>query len=279
MKDNKNEVTPIIVNGELNTRKKNKKKMCRRDLLPKKSFGFGDIVLSLIGLLLVIYGFYTIINKDNKANIRKDDTVDSNIVSNTNREKLNSDSIKNNLQFSKEELSNVYSPSDLQEMIKGLNVINLSNNAKLALALKFSNPHVIGNEIYILDEELDRSMKALFGNDIIYQKDTFTLGNNIYTYNQETKRYYLLDNTKTINLMYQKHSYNEVEEIGDKLVVREYIAYTDLNGIKSWTLNNIMIQVVINENNIKEQYKNLKYFEYVFQKNGDNYQLVTITIK
>lgn len=279
MKDNKNEVTPLIINGELNMRKTKKKNKIKKDSLPKKSFGFSDIFLSIIGFILVIYGIYTIINKEDKKKSIEDNTVNSNIVENEKKEELNTDIIKNKLSFSKEELSNIYSPIDLNGMINKLDVTNLSNNAKMSLAMKFTTPHVVGDELYILEEELDNSIKMLFGKNINYQKEAFTLGNNIYTYNQETKRYYLMDNTKKLNLTYNQIDFSESEELNDKLVIREYIAYTELNGTKSWTLNNMLLNIIIDENNIKEQYKNLKCFEYEFIKNGDNYNLVTITIK
>ncbi len=279
MKDNKKEVTPIIVNGELNMRKKQKVKNAQRDNLPKKTFGFSDIILSLIGFLLVIYGVYTIINKEEKENDIKNEPVQSNIIDQTKKDGLTIDSIKKYLSFSKEELSNIYSLEDLQQMANGLNVANLSNNAKLSLAMKFTKPHVVEKERYVLEDELDNSIKNLFGNAIVYQKAAFTFGDNIYTYNQEMKRYYLMDNTKKMNLAYNKFDYSEAEEIDDKLIIREYIAYTDLSGTKSWTLNNMALTVVINERNIKEQYKNFKCFEYEFVKVDDSYQLVTITIK
>lgn len=279
MKDNKKEVTPIIVNGELNIRKKSKSNNHQKDKLPKKSFGFSDIVLSLIGLVLVIYGVYTLINKEDKDNNVESETVQSNIVEDNKKEESKMDNIEKYLVFSAEELSNVYSITDLGGMINGLSINDLSNNAKLSLAFKITTPHVVGNETYLLEDEIDASIKTLFGSNITYQKEGFTLGNNIYTYNQETKRYYLMDTTKTINLNYKKFDYTEKEELDNKLIVREYVAYTDSNSSKSWTLNNTLLPVIIDDNNIKEKYKDLKYFEYEFIKNNNNYQLYKITIK
>lgn len=276
MKDNKKEVTPIIVNGELNMRKKSKSNNRQKDKLPKKSFGFSDIILSLVGLVLVVYGVYTLINKDNKA---ESEIVQSNIVEGTKKEESKMDSIEKYLVFSAEELSNIYSITDLNGMINGLSINDLSNNAKLALAFKITTPHVIGNETYFTEDELDASIKILFGNNITYQKESFTLGNDIYTYNQETKRYYLIDNTKTINLNYKKFDYTEKEELDNKLIVREYVAYTDSNSTKSWTLNNTLLPIIIDDNNIKEKYKDLKYFEYEFVRNDKNYHLDKIAIK
>lgn len=277
MKDDKKEVTPIIVNGELNIRKKSKNNSHQKDRFPKKSFGFGDIILSLIGLALVIYGVYTLVNKE--ENNVESENVQSNIVEDTKKEEFKIEEIEKYLIFSAEELSNVYSATDINGMINGLSVNYLSNNAKLALAFKITTPHVVGDETYFLEDELDTSIKTLFGNNITYQKEGFTLGNNIYTYNQETKRYYLLNNTKTINLNYKKFDYTEKEELDNKLIVCEYVAYTDLNSTKSWTLNNTLLPVIIDDNNIKEKYKELKYFEYEFVKNDNNYQLDKITIK
>ena len=276
MKDNKKEVTPIIVNGELNMRKKSKSNNRQKDKLPKKSFGFSDIILSLIGLVLVVYGVYTLINKDNKT---ESENVQSNIVEGTKKEESKMDSIEKYLVFSAEELSNIYSITDLNGMINGLSINDLSNNAKLALAFKITTPHVIGNETYFTEEELDASIKILFDNNITYQKESFTLGNDIYTYNQETKRYYLIDNTKTINLNYKKFDYTEKEELDNKLIVREYVAYTDSNSTKSWTLNNTLLPIIIDDNNIKEKYKDLKCFEYEFVRNDKNYHLDKIAIK
>lgn len=276
MKDNKKEVTPIIVNGELNMRKKSKSNNRQKDKLPKKSFGFSDIILSLIGLVLVVYGVYTLINKDNKT---ESENVQSNIVEGTKKEESKMDSIEKYLVFSAEELSNIYSITDLNGMINGLSINDLSNNAKLALAFKITTPHVIGNETYFTEDELDASIKILFDNNITYQKESFTLGNDIYTYNQETKRYYLIDNTKTINLNYKKFDYTEKEELDNKLIVREYVAYTDSNSTKSWTLNNTLLPIIIDDNNIKEKYKDLKYFEYEFVRNDKNYHLDKIAIK
>ncbi len=277
MKDDKKEVTPIIVNGELNIRKKSKNNSHQKDRLPKKSFGFSDIILSLIGLILVIYGIYTLINKE--ENNVESENVQSNIVEDTKKEEFKIEEIEKYLIFSAEELSNAYSATDINGMINGLPVNDLSNNAKLSLAFKITTPHVVGGETYFLEDELDTSIKTLFGNNITYQKDGFTLGNNIYTYNQETKRYYLIDNTKIINLNYKKFDYTEKEELDNKLIVREYVAYTDLNSTKSWTLNNTLLSVIIDDNNIKEKYKELKCFEYEFIKGDNNYQLDKITIK
>lgn len=277
MKDDKKEVTPIIVNGELNIRKKSKNNSHQKDRLPKKSFGFSDIILSLIGLILVIYGIYTLINKE--ENNVESENVQSNIVEDTKKEEFKIEEIEKYLIFSAEELSNVYNAIDINGMINGLSVNDLSNNAKLSLAFKLTTPHVIEGETYFLEDELDNSIKTLFGNNITYKNESFTLGNNIYTYNQETKRYYLLDDNKTINLNYKQFEYTEKEEIDNKLIVREYIAYTDLNNTKSWTLNNTLISTIIDANNIKEKYNELKYFEYEFVKNDTNYQLSKITIK
>lgn len=266
MKKENDKIVPVIVNGELNTGKKRKRK--KEEPLPQKTFRFSDIVLTIIGVLLIVYGVYGLINKE----------PDKKEVENSNETSEVKINFEEYLVLNAVENTNVYSNEDLTNMNNGLLSIDLSNNAKLALGSRLVDKHTIDNEVYILEEELDNGIKKLFG-DITYIKDAFTLGDNVYVYNQETKRYYLLTNTKKINLNYQKYSHIVKEEMDNKLIIREYVGYTSLDNTRSWTLNSVNISEIINSTNIKDKYTLLKYYEYEFLKNNDRYILNKITIK
>ena len=274
---NKKDITPIIVNGELNTgkRKVYKEKKFKQ---PKKN-PLADFFLTLIGLVLVGYGVYTLVYKkeEKKDEIKNSNSniVESNITSNTiSTKKI--DYIKD-LQLGIVESTNVFTKEDVSALLSpnGLNIVNMSNNAKLALASKIASEVDVRGKKYITDEEMDISIKSLFGN-ITYNKESFIKGKNKYIYNQETKMYYLLS-VDDINLNYSKYDYfNKLEE-NNILKVQDYVLYTD--NTKSWTINNIQLSELVTNNNMKDKLSLLKYYEYTFTKNENNYYLTNIIIK
>lgn len=274
MKDDKNKVTPLFVNGELNdsTRRRRTKKI-QNEKLPTKRFGIPDFFLSLIGLVLIGYGVYNIVYKnDNKNN-----SSNSNITSKENKNESVKIDYKKYIELDEIEETNVFNSDDIVSIDNGLDVNKLSNNAKLALASKLVKKYTIDEKIYILEEDLDKSLKNLFG-DINYTKSKFEIGNNIYIYNQETKRYYLLGNNE-ISKSYKKYNYSVVEENDNEMIIKNYIAYTDNDNTFSITLGKTKIDIIINNDNIKQNYKVLKYYEYKFIKENSNYKLINIAIK
>ena len=110
-------------------------------------------------------------------------------------------------------------------------------------------------------------------------KSKFIIGNDIYTYNQETKRYYLLDDSEKYNLTYVRYNYSTVEEKDNKMIIKNYVGYTDDNNTFSITLGGNKLNVVINNENIKDNISILKYYEYEFIKNDGKYILNSISIK
>lgn len=277
MKDDKNNVTPLFVNGELNdsTRRRKARKI-QNEKLPTKRFGAPDIFLSFIGLLLIGYGVYNVVYKDNNKN-SDNSSSNSNITSNEIKKEEKIDYTKY-IELDSIEEKNVFDSNDISLFISGGDISNLSNNAKLALASKLVNKHIIDDKVYILEDDMDKSINKLFGN-IKYIKSKFIIGNDVYTYNQETKRYYLIDNEEKYNLTYKKYNYSVVEKNDNKMIIKNYIGYTDNNNTFSTTLGNDRLSVVINKDNIKNNIGILKCYEYEFIKENDNYKLSSISIK
>lgn len=276
MKDDKDKVIPLFVNGELNDHKRRKQaNRIQNEKLPTKRFGAGDIFLTIIGLLLVVYGVYSVINKDNnkqEESVNKESNITSNIEFNNNLD------YTKYLELDEIEEKRLYTSSDLSLLNTGLNVEELSNNAKLALSSRLANKHTIDGKTYILESDLDSSIKTLFGN-INYTNSSFTYGVNTYTYNQETKRYYLMDDSIEANLSYKKYNYIVKEDTDNGMIIKVYVAYTSLDGSFSTTLSQIKLESVIDSNNIKQEYNKLKYYEYEFIKENDDYHLTKISIK
>lgn len=282
MKDDKNNVTPLFVNGELNdsTRRRNARKI-NNEKLPTKRYGAPDLLLSIIGLLLVGYGVYNIVYKDD---IEKNNSVSNSNLSNSNITSNETKDVNQKIDYTKYiELSaieekNIFNADDKLIINNNGQISNLSDNAKLALASKLANKHIIDGKSYILEDDMDKSIKDLFGN-ISYVKSKFIIGNDVYTYNQETKRYYLLDDSKKYNLTYVRYNYSIVEEKDNKMIIKNYVGYTDDNNTFSITLGGNKLNVVINNENIKDNISILKYYEYEFIKNDGKYILNSISIK
>ena len=282
---NKRDVTPIIVNGELSLNQKRNKASNDGYKEPKKN-PLIDLLLTLVCIGFIGYGVYTLNNKDksddgtSNSNTNVESNVSSDISSNISS---NSNSNIKNIKYeevlvlTKLESVNLYTKEDLTAMntVNGLNVINMSNNAKMSLASKVALKSTSGGKVFITEEELDNSMKALFG-DIVYTKRAFRCGKDLYTHNQETKNYYVMEESLN-TVKYSKYDYVEKSEENDTLIYKNYVVYTD--GTKSWTINNIPLTELVNGDNMKEKLNLLKYYEYKFNKVNDNYILSTITIK
>lgn len=279
MKDDKNKTTPLFVNGELNdsTRRRKARKI-QNEKLPTKRFGAADIFLSLIGLVLIGYGVYNIVYKDDNEKFDSNSSSNSNITSNEIEKEVKKIDYTKYIELDAIEEKNVFNSEDILLFSNGGDISNISNNAKLALASKLAKKHVIDGKSYILEEEMDKSIKDLFGS-INYIKSKFVIGNDVYTYNQETKRYYLLDNTEKFNLTYKKYNYSEMEENDNKMIIKNFVGYTDNNNTFSTTLGNVRLDVVISNDNIKDNISILKYYEYEFIKENDSYKLISISIK
>ncbi len=265
MKDNKNKDIPLIVNGELNI---GKKRVVKEKKLPTKRFGMLDIFLTLIGIVLVIYGVYTITNKD------KEDSENSNIQE--QKTDIRRVDYKRLITFSDEEI-NIYSSEDYIGMKNGLTANNLSNNAKLALASKVAIKDIYNEKTCITATEMDNSIKYLFG-DISYTSESFIVGNRIYTYNQETKRYYLMSNINK-NLTYIKYDYIEKNEMDDTLIITDYVAYTFEAQNRTISITKQPVEHLITNANIQQDYNLLEHYEYKFIKKDNRYILESITIK
>lgn len=265
-------VVPVIVNGELydekESRDKNKPK--KEEKIPQASSPASNIALTILGIILIVYGVYSVINKDNKK-----EEPTSNITSNVSVKEINKftsvDDYINLLELSYDDFMSIFDENDIKNMTYGLKVKDISNNAKMALAAKNINHDK--NELEIKDTELNMSMYNIFGN-VSYNKEKFNYSNLEYTYNNETERYYLLLEKEKANNF---NTYTIVEK--DNLIVRVYTAYTSIDNAKSYTLNKQTLKNVITKENINNYKDTLKYFEYVFSKNNDSYILESITIK
>lgn len=284
MKNEKDKVVPIIVNGELNDNaKRNGIYDTSKEKLPTKKYNFTDFLLTIIGLLLAVYGVYLFINKDD--NKKNEENNSSNIVQKSNetkKEDRKEENIKVDystlLVMSEINEKRLYTTTDLEGLKTGLDIQNMSNNLKLVLASKISKKHTIDGQTYILKSDMDKSIKRIFGN-INYEDSVFTYGNNTYTYNQETKRYYLFDSSSKYNLTYKRYDYLTQDEQDGTLIIKDFVAYTTLDNTKSTTLSNTPVASVINDINIKQETNKLKYYEYEFKVEDGVYHLKKITIK
>ena len=272
---NERDTKPIIVNGELNLGDKPKKKKndTSNVVLPTKHFTIGDALLSLLGILLVIYGISTFFGGDKKEEVEEPKVMEEE----QEKEAMTTTDAINYVSLSQSELTNIYSKEDLEAMKVGLEVNNLSNNAKLSLASRISTRVNVDGKVMIEEEEMDASMKKIFGDDITYIKSAFSYGDNVYTYNQETKRYYLLDDSIKVKNDYRQYHFVESIPNNDFLTIRHYIAYSD--EFHSWTLNDKILNVLINNTNIKDNYQDFSYYEYEFRFIDNNYYLIKISLK
>ncbi len=272
---NERDTKPIIVNGELNLGDKPKKKKndTSNVVLPTKHFTIGDALLSLLGILLVIYGISTFFGGDKKEEVEEPKVMEEE----QEKEAMTTTDAINYVSLSQSELTNIYSKEDLEAMKVGLEVNNLSNNAKLSLASRISTRVNVDGKVMIEEEEMDASMKKIFGDDITYIKSAFSYGDNVYTYNQETKRYYLLDDSIKVKNDYRQYHFVESIPNNDFLTIRHYIAYSD--EFHSWTLNDKSLNVLINNTNIKDNYQDFSYYEYEFRFIDNNYYLIKISLK
>ena len=274
----KRDTTPIIVNGELRVNQK-KNRPIKDDYKEPKKNPIMDLFLTLICIGLIGYGVYTLVNKEDKKEDKKSNSnsnITSNVESNSNSniKKIKYEDV---LILTKLESTNVYSKEDLAAMNtpEGLNIAYLSNNATMALASKIADKKVANGKTYITEEELDNSLKQLFGNKE-YIKRAFICGKDLYTHNQETKMYYVLEENNN-KITYSKYDYVEKNEDNGVLIVKNYVLFND--GEKSWTLNNTALTTLVTKDNMKDSLSLLKYYEYKFNKINDNYYLSNISIK
>jgi predicted RecB family endonuclease len=269
MMNDMNNVTPVIKDGELYTGEKKKKELPAE---PPKSGKGGNILLSLLAIAVIIYGVNSMLNKDNtkeeeapKSNIveeKKDDTETKTIET--------VDVLKSYVILSVDNSYNIFTSEDNSKLLTGLN--QFSNNYILAISsLKCNHFDKSGT---IDGEEMDKQVSNIFGN-VEYKKEPFTIGNKKYTYNQELNKFYILSSEGAVN--YLKYNYVNVREEENKVYIDEYVVYT--NATSSVTLANTKLPNKIDGTNINTNYKSLKYYEYEFTKNNDDYVLTSITIK
>ena len=270
MKNDNKDIVPLIVNGEINDGRNKKVKKQNNEKLPTKRFTIGDLFLTLIGLLLVGYGVYNVINDDKKDNEEVEEKEE------VKEEKFDIEELKNYIPSRIDEVYNLYTVEDLNSMKNELPVANLSNNAILSLASRLCESHGVSNEKYYLDTDMENAIKKLFG-DISYTKSKFSYGNYSYTYNQETKRYYLLDNSSKLNQDTKIVKYTDLINNNDTVLVRNYILYKV--GQNTKMIDGTISDNTIDESNIKDNLSNIKYYEYKFEKKDDKYILVSISIK
>ena len=266
---NNQDEQPKFVNGELDMGGP-APKPAKEEKLPTKRFTFMDFLLTLLGLFLVGYGVYTFIHPAKKEPVEEEKEPEVEVKEMTPEEAYRYVSIP----LIDE---NLYSEEDLEAMKTGLNVENLSNNAKLSLASRLTRHVNVDGKVYYNESWIDETMKKIFG-DIVYYKAAYSYGNNVYTYNQETRKYYLMEDTSKYSYDYQKYTYTVNTDLSDKLVIKEYVAYTDRD--KSWTIGDTTpLKEKVDSNNIKDHTDELKYFEYEFKREEGNYYLTKITIK
>ena len=264
-------VVPLIVNGEINDGRNKKQKHVREEKLPTKRFTFGDVFLTLVALGLVVYGVFSVINPKEKENKESNSNVQE-----TKKEEVTADDLKKYIPVNLSDFYNLYSKDDINNFKIGLSAKNLSNNAILSLASRLAPTHGNSEDSYYLEEDIDAAVKKLFGN-ITYTKSKFSYGDYEYTYNQETKRYYLLSNSIKTNSNVKKYDYLEVIDNKDSILIKDYLVYSYNNS--TLLIDGTKIALNIDDSNIKDNKDSIKYIEYKFDKNEDNYILSTITIK
>lgn len=263
MKDNK-DIIPIIIDGEINDgRQRRKQKTIDNARLPKKKFTIIDILLTLISLAFIVYGLNSMLNKDNKKENKK-------VNNDTINYKVYLKYIPSNIVDG----YNIYSTEDNVLLNDTLLVSNLSNNAILSFGSRIASKVSVDKEKYITEEEMDNSIKKIFGN-IEYTKESFKYGDKSYYYNKETKRYYL-ESTNNLNITFDRIDYVDYKDEDNKLIIRDYVVFTYLD--KQTTLGGTMVNS-ITKDNIKDNLNNIKYYEYIFDKNNDGYVLKSISIK
>lgn len=265
--NNNKDVVPLIINGEINDgRELRKKKNINNVKLPKKRFTFLDLLLTLLGIVFVGYGIYTMVYDD-----KKEDKKDSNITSN---KKIDTNKYLKYIPSNLIDGYNIYSKEDSSLLLNTISVDKLSNNAIMSFGARVAQSTKVSEEQYIKEEELDKAIKNIFG-DIKYNKESFSYGNKTYIYNSETKRYYL-ESKNDINLSFDRIDYVDLSNNDNELVIRDYVV---LVFSDKQTLLDGNIITDITKNNIKDNLNKIKYYEYKFVKEKDNYLLKTISIK
>lgn len=270
--NDKKEVVPLIINGEINDgRNKKKKNNFSNERLPKKRFTFADVLLTIVGIALVVYGVNTLLNpKEKEKNEEKSNT------SEIKKDEVKAEDLKKYIPTELSDFYNIYSKEDINNMKNELSIKNLSNNAIISLASRLAPTYGSDNDRYYLEEDIDSSVNKLFGN-ISYAKTKFNYGNYEYTYNQETKRYYLLNSSSKYNQNLHKYDYIDLEDKKDYVLIKDYIVYS-INNI-STLVDGTKLNLAIDNSNIKDNLSNIKYIEYKFEKQDNDYKLVTISIK
>ena len=269
-----NNVTPVIKDGELFDGKQTNKKSVYDDEPPKPS-KFGNVILTLLAIGLIIYGVNIVLNKNNDKepeSVVQDSS--SNEESNSNKvTKKSLTTLESYVILSDSLYYNVFTDEDTVQLLTGLT--NFSSNYIQAISsLKCDTFDKNGT---IDGQEMSKRVKEIFG-DIKYDKGLFHIGTKSYTYNQETDKYYQNQVVPSSNRRYYKYNYVESQEVGNEVYINEYVSYADQNS--AITLLDIKLPNKIDGTNIKANYKNLKHYEYVFTKNDDdNYNLTKITIK
>lgn len=139
---------------------------------------------------------------------------------------------------------------------------------KDALANSSGNYYYSGK--YIMTKPIEETMISLF-NNLPIKHQTVTLKNTRYIYN-EKKDYYEVWITKD-KIIYteEKITYKEVVTKNNEIFIYEYVAYTDyndLNNIKSRTVSQDSIEVIITEENKKDYLSYMDKYKYTFEKDS-----------
>lgn len=275
MSDNKKRKDePYFVNGEL--RFGERKKEQKDDYKEVKESKVKDLLVTLLALVLVIYGVYTLFNKDKS---KKDDSAPVELKT---EEESNKVTPKENL-YQKVVLNTVeekyaYSKEDYMNMTNGINPELLSNNAKLSLGAKQCKLNTYTTVSYIDGKDMDNSIKKLLGN-INYKKESFRYGNKHFLYNDDLDRFYL-EYTSEETIDYVKYTDIEViEDNNNTYIIKESVLYNDVLNTKSWSLNTNYFTIFISNLNKKDYMGILKGYVYTFTKTNDNYILTNIKIQ
>jgi hypothetical protein len=151
------------------------------------------------------------------------------------------------------------------------------HSMKEALANASGNYYYSGN--YIMTAPVEEKMIELF-NDLPIKHQTVTLKNTKFVYN-DTKGLYEVWVTKdAILYTEEKVAYKEVVTKGNEIYIYEYVAYTDykdLNNIKSRTVQQSSIEVIITEDNKKDYLSYMDKYKYTFEKAADgNYYFKSV---
>lgn len=259
--------------------------------------GSRGLILLLIAMVLFI--IYQLIIAPIFA--KKEENVKKNPENNKTAEEIlaeTSEKLYNSFALTLEEES-IFTQNDRTLLNNKLSLYKMSDQLKLYLGFKnvedkyytkdggYSLKEAIANSsgnyyysgVYIMTKPLEETMVSLFGN-LPIKHQTITLRNTRYVYNEKKNFYEVWITKKALTDKEEKITHKEVVTQGDEIYIYEYVAYTDSsdpNNIKSRTVQQASIEVIITDANKKTYLNYMDKYKYTFKKNKDgNYYFISV---